>query len=242
MKKIQSHSFQTWGLKEFNVYKKRLKKVRLIWPQQILDLLKSYKITKINDLGCNYFQFYKEIKLRKLKYNYFGYDNEKKFINLGLNEFKELNKKYILGDLEKINFRKCDCTIISATLEHLKNPIHVLKKIVKSTKKVIIIRSSFGIDDDISTYSSAEAIIYSNRKKITNYGKANAKTLYNQYSFKKTYDFFISKGFELNFMLDKATYFSQSFKRLDKKKERKIYICLATKINQKYKIKVPNEI
>ena len=90
MTKIQPHSFKTWGLKEFNVYKKRLKKVRLVWPQQILDLLKNYNINKINDLGCNYFQLYKEIKLRNLKYDYFGYDNEKKFINLGLNEFKEL--------------------------------------------------------------------------------------------------------------------------------------------------------
>ena len=85
------------------------------------------------------------------------------------------------------------------------------------------------MNNEIYTYSSAKAITYSNQKKITNYGKANAKTLYNQYSFKKINNFFASKGFELNFILDKATSFSQSYKLLDKKRKRNIYICLATK-------------
>ena len=86
---------------------------------------------KINDLGCNYFQFYKEIKINNYKCDYFGYDIDKKFINLGLTKFPELKKKYKLANIENTNLRMSDISIIADTLEHTEKPEKILKNIIQ---------------------------------------------------------------------------------------------------------------
>ena len=75
------HTSKTFGDIQVDFYKKRLENVRLTWCQQILEIIKKLKYSnpKINDLGCNYFQFYKEIKINKYVCDYFGYDIDKKF-------------------------------------------------------------------------------------------------------------------------------------------------------------------
>jgi hypothetical protein len=55
-KKSFTHTHLTIGKKEINLYKLRLKKVRLAWCKQVLGILKNFKIRTLNDLGCNYFQ------------------------------------------------------------------------------------------------------------------------------------------------------------------------------------------
>ena len=88
------HTSNTFGHKQLDFYKKRLETVRLTWCQQVLEIIKKFNFSnpKINDLGCNYFQFYKEIKINKFSCDYFGYDIDKKFVNLGLTKFPELKK------------------------------------------------------------------------------------------------------------------------------------------------------
>ena len=86
--------FNTWGKKQYDVYKHRIKNVRLTWCLQIIKILKNLKVFKkknsLKDLGSNYFQFYKEIKLKKLnkKIDYIGFESEKKYIELGLKFFQ----------------------------------------------------------------------------------------------------------------------------------------------------------
>ena len=211
---MYTHTAKTRGSKDIKLYKYRLAKIRLIWPQQVLDLIKFYKIKKINDLGCNYFQFYKEIKKQKLNYDYFGYDIENKFVDIGLKKFSNLKKKYKICNIENFKLRSCDFSIISATLEHTQNPLKVLKTIIKSTKKIIVIRSYFGVH---------------NHKLVEKIG-VKVPINHNQFSFKKIEDLLKKNKFKVNFILDKATNFSSNFKLIDKKKhKRKIYICFAIK-------------
>ena len=94
-KKYIGHTSSSIGEIQIKLYKNRLEKIRLTWCQQVFEIIKklNYSNPKINDLGCNYFQFFKEIKINKYKCDYFGYDIDKNFINLGLTKFPELKKK-----------------------------------------------------------------------------------------------------------------------------------------------------
>lgn len=137
------HTSKTFGDKQVDFYKKRLENVRLTWCQQVFEIIKklNYSNPKINDLGCNYFQFYKEIKINKYMCDYFGYDIDKKFVNLGLAKFPELNKKYKITNIENTILRKADISIISDTLEVTEKPEKIIKNLILSTKKIIILRT-----------------------------------------------------------------------------------------------------
>jgi len=191
----KTYTSLSYGKRTTNLYRKRLKSVRLTWCQQVLNILKNYPIKSINDLGCNYFQLYKEIKIRRLKYNYFGYDIDKNFVNLGLKKFPELKKKFKIANMENIKLRKTDCSVISAVLQHVDRPYKVLNKIFTSTKKIIILRTFFDIEES---------------KKIQS--KSTLKPFYiNQFSFKKISNLFKKKGYNTYFFLDEATNYSKKY-------------------------------
>ena len=137
------HTSKTFGDKQVDFYKKRLENVRLTWCQQVFEIIKklNYSNPKVNDLGCNYFQFYKEIKINKYLCDYFGYDIDKKFVNLGLVKFPELKKKYKITNIENTILRKADISIISDTLEVTEKPEKIIKNLILSTKKIIILRT-----------------------------------------------------------------------------------------------------
>lgn len=133
------------------LYKNRIKKINHIWVDQILNLIiKSSDISKgkykINDIGCNLFQFYKGIKRKKIskRFDYFGYDHDKEYIKQGLKFFPELKKKSKVLNIEKNFPRKTDISVISATLEHLIDSDKSLENILKSTKKKVFIRTFLG--------------------------------------------------------------------------------------------------
>ena len=207
-----THSSSTYDEKTFDLYKKRLNNSNLIWCNQVLDLVKNYNINSIKDIGCNYFQFYKEMKLRKWNVNYFGYDIDKKFINLGLTKFPELNKKYKIGNCEKIKLNKTDCSVISATLEHATQPKKLLDNILNSTKKIVIVRTYLG-------KKSHKLISKPNLRQIRPYNV-------NQFSFNEIEDQLKKYKFNTIFILDKATNNSEKFKLFNNKFKRFIYIVL----------------
>jgi len=145
--------------------------------------------------GCNYFQFYKEIKINKYLCDYFGYDIDKNFINLGLTKFPELKKKYKIANIENTNLRKSDISIIADTLEHTEKPEKIIKNIISSTKKIIILRTFLS--------SEEEVLIVKNKK--------NLKVPYfiNCFSFNMIIEYFIKNDFFPQVYPDLATNFSQ---------------------------------
>ena len=196
-------NYKSEGYKQFKIYEYRIDNVNLTWVKQVIKLLKIFKIKKINDIGCNYFQFYKGLKIKK-EYNYFGYDIEEKYIKLGLLKFPELSKNYQVGDITKISLRKCDCSIASAIVEHVKQPYKLIEKICKSSKRIVVIRTYLGIKDEIIIKKNSENPYY-----------------FNQLSQHKITKTFKSLGFHSMIILDEATNFSNTFKIINQIHKRK---------------------
>ena len=212
------HTSKTFGKKQLKLYKKRLEKVRLTWCQQVFEIIKklNYLNPKINDLGCNYFQFYKEIKINNYKCDYFGYDIDKKFINLGLTKFPELKKKYKLTNIENANLRKSDISIIADTLEHTEQPEKILNNIISSTKKVIILRTFLSSEEKVQ--------IVKNKKD------QNVPYLINCFSFNMIIEFFIKNNFFPQIYPDLATNLSQ-INKVFPNIQRRFFIIVFTKKN-----------
>ena len=213
-KKSYTHNSSFYGARELLIYKKRLGYIRLTWCKQILKIIKGIKlnINSINDLGCNYFQLYKEIKLQKLKYKYYGYDADEKFLELGLKKFPELKKKSWNVNVENFTLKKTDCTIASAILEHCDQPQKIFKNIFQSTKKIIILRTNLD-----------------NKEKNFILKKKGRKLNYRVFAFKDIMRLFRKNKFTPFILLDEATNYSKSKKKIFKNEYRSIYIVLGLK-------------
>ena len=206
-------NYNSEGYKLYKLYKYRSKNIDLKWVDQVVQLIRLFKIKKINDLGCNYFQFYKGLKKNsKNKYDYFGYDIEERFIKLGLQKFPELNKNYQISDITKTQLRDCDCSIASAIIEHVKNPYKLIKKICKTSKKMVILRTYLGQKDSIITKQNSIVKYY-----------------FNQLSKRKMKKIFSSYGFTSIIILDEATNFSKKVKIVNNTHKRKMYILMGIK-------------
>ncbi len=200
-----------------NFYKRRLENIRLTWCQQVFEIIKklNYSNPKINDLGCNYFQFYKEIKINGYLCNYFGYDIDKNFVNLGLLKFPELKKKYKIANIENTSLRKSDISVISDTLELTENPEKIIKNIILSTKKIIILR----------TFLSSKERVKVVKNKIL-----DVPYFINSFSFNMIIEYFIKNDFFPQIYPDLATNSSQ-INEIFPNVKRKFYIVVFTKKN-----------
>lgn len=208
---------KTFGNKQLNFYKRRLENIRLTWCQQVFEIIKklNYSNPKINDLGCNYFQFYKEIKINGYLCNYFGYDIDKNFVNLGLLKFPELKKKYKIANIENTSLRKSDISVISDTLELTENPEKIIKNIILSTKKIIILR----------TFLSSKERVKVVKNKIL-----DVPYFINSFSFNMIIEYFIKNDFFPQIYPDLATNSSQ-INEIFPNVKRKFYIVVFTKKN-----------
>ena len=237
----KSHNSKTVGSKQLKLYKYRANNIRLTWCKAVLDIIKKFNVKKINDLGCNYFQLFKEMYLRKSKYDYFGYDADQKFINIGLDylvklkTFKKFKNKllqknnqkkvrlsfnglkfnYEILNVEKEKLRTCDCSVLSAILEHTDYPYKVLQNVFKTTRKIIILRTFVDINEQ-------NAIQVKNVKQPYNIRR---------FGFNSLKKIFSKNGFDLNFILDEATKFSTKSLYVNNniKNQRKFYIGFAVK-------------
>ena len=212
------HTSKTFGDKQLDFYKKRLENVRLTWCQQVFEIVKklNYSNPKINDLGCNYFQFYKEIKINKYTCNYFGYDIDKKFVNLGLAKFPELKNKYKITNIENTNIRKSDISIISDTLELTERPEKIIKNIILNTKKIIILRTFLSTEEKVK--------IVKNKKIL------DVPYFINCFSYNMIIEYFIKNNFFPQIYPDLATNLSQENEIFSNVK-RRFFIVVFTKKN-----------
>lgn len=206
----------------YEVYKYRIKYVRLQWCRQVLKIIDS-KLKKkysINDFGCNYFQLYKEIKIKKKKnkIDYYGLDKDIKAVKIGLKYFPELKKKFKICNLEKYRPDKKDVGIISAFLEHSDNPKKILENILYSSKKFVIIRTFLGKKNSCK--------IFFNKNKFP------FKVKIREFSFKYLEKILKENNFKVTKIKDKATKNSKTYPvNLDKKFKRRMYIIFGEKLS-----------
>ena len=212
---------KTYFLDQSKIYEYRLNNTRLLWCKEVKNILKrnfrfSNKL-KINDFGCAYFPFYKELKLSNLKHNYFGYDNDKYILNLGIKKFPELKNKCKKLNIEGFKpIRKANISIVSALLEHLYEPVKVIKYLIKNTKDCLILRIP------ISKKGSFHFI-----KKTKN----NSPWTFNVFKKKDIIDILEKNNFDVNFHTDNASQKYQTGTNYIKKLKRKIIIVEAQRIN-----------
>ena len=217
-KKYLGHTSKTFGDKQLGFYKNRLENIRLTWCQQVLEIIRklNYLNPKINDLGCNYFQFYKEIKIKKYRCDYFGYDIDRNFVNLGLAKFPELKKKHKITNIENTSLRKSDISIISDTLEVTERPEKIIKNIISSTKKIIILRTFLSSKEKVQ--------IVKNNKFL------NVPYFINCFSYNMIIEYFIKNNFFPQIYPDFATNLSQ-VNEIFPNVKRRFYIVVFTKKN-----------
>jgi 2-polyprenyl-3-methyl-5-hydroxy-6-metoxy-1,4-benzoquinol methylase len=127
-------------------------------------------------------------------------------------QINNLSFNYKVSNIEKDNFRNCDCTVLSAVLEHVDRPNIILRKVFKTTKKIIVLRTFVDL-------KAQEAIQVNGVKKPYNIRK---------FSFNYLKKIFEKNGFSLYFILDEATKFSKKTLYVNNslKKARNHYICL----------------
>jgi len=131
-----------------NLSIERLKEPRLMWVDQVVELLEknlNLQNYTLKDIGCNVGHFYRGIIDCNLQIEYTGYDVSETYIDLASSYFA--TDRFKVQDFSRsIDLKKfqSDVSVISATLEHVENWENMLKNIFQSTSKIIIIRTFIG--------------------------------------------------------------------------------------------------
>lgn len=122
----------------------------LVWVEQFLDIIEEHYDClgegniRLNDVGCCVGQFWKGLKRRRLDIEYYGIDVESKYINTALEIFPELKDHLIQMDITQEKPDDSQITVVSATLEHLQFLYPALDHILKTTEKLVLIRTFLG--------------------------------------------------------------------------------------------------
>jgi SAM-dependent methyltransferase len=138
---------------------KRLSSPILIWVDQITGLINKSlenmddKEIRINDIGCNVGHFYRNIAQIKSKVSYTGFDISDTYLEIARSHFPSGN--FVNEDVGSKNFDtakyECDISVISGTLEHVKDYEDFLKNIFESTKLFVILRT-FICEESLEDY------------------------------------------------------------------------------------------
>lgn len=174
---------------------KRLEdEIPLVWTSQFCNIIKNFKknnIETLNDIGCQVGQFYKAIKYHNLDFiNYKGFDIEENYLIEFRKKFIECKCKTHLLDVSNQNLPEADFSVMSATLEHIENYEQSLINILKSTKKISIIRTFLGLD-----------------YKNSFVWKNGAKTFYQvqQFKFEDLFSIYLKENFTMKIVQDEFT-------------------------------------
>ena len=133
-----------------------------------------------------------------------------------IHKYPELKKKYKIANIENTNLRKSDISIISDTLEVTEKPEQIIKNIISSTKKVIILRTFL---------SSEEKVKIVKNKKIL-----DVPYFINCFSYNMIIEYFIKNNFFPQIYPDLATNLSQENEIFPNVK-RRFFIVVFTKKN-----------
>ena len=182
--------------KKLDVMIRRAKNELLVWVEQFLDIIEEHYDglgggdIRLNDIGSCVGQFWKGLKRRRLAIEYYGIDVEPKYISAALEIFPELKDRLIQMDITCNMPDDSQITVVSATLEHLQSLFPALDHILKTTKKLVLLRSCLGEYTDKSIFMAEGA-------KVPYY--------INQYSFREILECFDSHDFETKVVRDTYT-------------------------------------
>jgi SAM-dependent methyltransferase len=99
-----------------------------------INLAFQYQQGDILDIGCGPCQLYEFLKKKNWKGRYYGIDFQKYG---GFNYSPEIN--LIIGNALEIEFPKVDTVILYNILEHVEEPLKLLKKAIQAAKKNVLI-------------------------------------------------------------------------------------------------------
>lgn len=132
----------------------------LIWCEQfaniISDLPHSNQNLIINDIGCNVGHFCRVVCSMGRSIIYNGYDISGTYVELAKKNFPD--HMFYVADISRTEpLTIADVSIVSATLEHIRNWKEALKNIYLSTRNVVLVRSFFGDTPAVDMLMKAEA-------------------------------------------------------------------------------------
>jgi SAM-dependent methyltransferase len=121
----------------------------LTWCEQVTDILvrevpSPEAGSVLQDIGCNAGQLYKSLTKRSYPVEYRGYDIEQQYIDIARREFPELAGRLILANVETDPLPREALTVVSATLEHLADPLPALQRILQATNSLAVLRTFIG--------------------------------------------------------------------------------------------------
>jgi 2-polyprenyl-3-methyl-5-hydroxy-6-metoxy-1,4-benzoquinol methylase len=214
-----------WGSQYGNLFFKRAKgylremesskaTAKIILPFIVED-------SRILDAGCGVGHYLRSIlKISKKKFSYHGIDITQKYINLAnkINWGIETNFKKMNIENTKLKKKHFDISFCSNVLLHINNPGLAIQNLIKSTKKVVILRTLVSEKD----YITKEVI---NQKNLMNYKKSvDPKNFlyYNSFS-KKTIEKWVKSSkqkYSIKFIEDK-NYLPKNIKQNSEFKQNK---------------------
>tara|TARA_B100000780_G_C21011469_1_gene405049 strand:+ start:191 stop:940 length:750 start_codon:yes stop_codon:yes gene_type:complete len=177
--------------------------------------------SKILDAGCGVGHYLRSIlKLSKKNFSYHGIDLTQKYINLAkkINWDIETNFKKMNIENTKLKKNYFDISFCANVLLHINNPGLAIQNLIKSTKKVVILRTLISEKD----YITKEVI---NQKNFINYKKSidpKSFLYYNSFS-KETVESWVKsskKKYSIKFIEDK-NYLTKNIKQNSEFKQNK---------------------
>ncbi len=172
----------------------RAKNEYLTWVEQFLDIIETNidlkKQNTLNDIGCNVGQFWKGLARRKLGIKYRGFDIEPTYLKAAKSIFPQAGNCFHFLDITRKEPPRADISVVSATLEHLEFLFPGLNYILKSTTKLLLLRTFLAEHNDKSIFM-----------------KEGAETYYhiNAYSFSEILEYLGRNGFKAEVVRDRYT-------------------------------------
>lgn len=120
--------------------------VRLIEEEFLVNSRGQKGPTSVADYGCAAGHLAKGLQKTSLHFTYLGIDSSHEYLGIAAKYFPqhEFKKMDLTGSRELSTISTKNVAVISATLEHLENPFHVLRHLFQKTNRLILIRTFCG--------------------------------------------------------------------------------------------------
>ena len=130
---------------------RRLEEPPLIWCKQFFSLVLNdckkagLECAEVNDIGCSVGHFLRVLDNSCIDFSYNGYDLSDIYLSVARDAFQGISRaRFTALDISKTIPCDADYTVCSATIEHIDNYKKALANILKSTKRMFVLRTFLG--------------------------------------------------------------------------------------------------